>query len=107
MNHAVTLGTPNNVRRIFFILLIFILIATLGGIVVPTAMEYQARAALPPDQQTAEAIASIYDGAVCLGCDYGRIFLGMFGSLAFVTVLMGWGIYESVRRILVSRARPK
>jgi len=83
------------------------MIVTLGGIIALTAMEYQARAALPPDEQTAEAIASIYDGAVCLTCDYGRVFLIMFGPLAFGAVLVGWGIYELGRRILIQRATPK
>ncbi len=83
------------------------MIATLGGIVVLTALEYQARAALPAHEQTAQAIASLYDGAVCLKCDFGRIFLIMFGPIVLATVLIGWGIYEVGRRILISRATPK
>jgi hypothetical protein len=70
-------------------------------------MENQARAALPPHEQTAEYIASNYDGAVCLECDYGRIFLLMFGSLGLVAILIGWGIYEIGRRVLIYRATPK
>jgi cytochrome bd-type quinol oxidase subunit 1 len=95
------------VRRVFFILSVFVMIATLSGIIALTVMEYQARAALPPHEQTAEAIASIYDGAVCLACDYGRIFIVMLGPLAFVAVLIGWGIYEVGRRILIYWATPK
>jgi hypothetical protein len=95
------------VRRVFFILSVVVLIATLGGIITLTVVEYQARAALPPDEQTAEAIASLYDGAVCLACDYGRVFLGMLGPLMLGAVLIAWGIYETGRRILIHRATPK
>ena len=86
----------NTPRKIFLILSIFVVALTTAGIITLSVMEYQARAALPPEEQTAEVIASIYDGAVCLGCDYGRVFFAMFGSLSFVAVLFGWGIYENV-----------
>ncbi len=94
-------------RKVFLILGTVCVIATLSGIIVLTGMEYQARAALPLEEQTAEAIYRNYDGAVCLACDFGRIFFAMFGSLAFVAVLLGWGIYEVGSRILVKIATPK
>ena len=108
MRDEAPLGTIY-VRRVFFILSVFVMIATLGGIIALTVMEHQARAALPPDEQTAEAIATLYDGAVCLKCDLSRYLLFISGSLAFVTVLIGWGIYEFGRSILILiyRATPK
>lgn len=83
------------------------IVTTLCGVIVLTGMEYQARAALPPEEQTVEAIYRNYDGAVCLGCDYGRIFFAIIGSLAFLTVLFAWGIYEIGSRVLVKIAAPK
>lgn len=106
MNSEEELGTTY-VRRVFFMLSVFLLIATLGGIIALTVMENQARAVLPAHEQTAEAIASLYDGAVCLRCAYGRVFLVMLGSFAIGTVLTGWGIYELGRRILIYWATPK
>ena len=106
MSNGTSVGTVY-VRRVFFILLVLVLITTLGGIIAFEVMENQARAALPPHEQTAESIAINYDGAVCLGCDLGRIFLVMFGSLGLVAVLIGWGIYEIGRRALIYWATPK
>ena len=106
MNSELAVET-NYVRRVFFILSSFILIATLGGVIVLTVMEYQARTALPPEEQTAEAIAALYDGAVCLRCDLGRYLLVIYGFLAFIPTLIGWGIYELGRLILIRSATPK
>ena len=94
-------------RNIFIVLAVLVPLVMIAGIVVLTVMEQQARAALPPGEQTAEAIASIYDGAVCLGCDYGRVFFAMFGSASFVAVLLGWAVYEAGRVALVKMATPK
>ena len=95
------------VRKTFLVLSILVPIVSLGGIIVLTVMEYHARAGLPPEQQTAEIIASVYDGAVCLGCDFGRVFFAMFGTLSFLIILSGWGIYELGRRVLIHMATPE
>jgi len=97
----------NTARRIFLILGVVCIATTLSGVIILTGMEYQARAALPLEEQTVEAIYRNYDGAVCLACDYGRIFIAMFGSLAFVAVLLGWGVYEVGSRFLVKLATPR
>ena len=89
-------------RKVFSITVALLVLGTIVGIAVLTIMENQARAALPPEQQTAEAIATIYDGAVCLGCDLGRIFFGMFGAIAVMLSLLAWAVYE-VGRVLMVR----
>lgn len=96
----------NTTRKVFLILGVVIVVATLSGVIVLTGMEYQARAALPPEQQTVEAIRRNYDGAVCLACDFGRISIAFLGSIAFFAVMSAWGIYEIVSRVLVKIATP-
>lgn len=97
----------NTPRKIFLILGVVCIVTTLSGVIVLTGMEYQARAALPPEEQTVEAIYKNFDGAVCLSCDYGRVFIAIIGSIAFLAVLLIWGIYETGSRILVKIGAPK
>ena len=87
-------------RKIFLILSVVSIVTTLSGVLVLTGMEYQARAALPPEEQTVEAIYQYYDGAVCMSCDYGRVFIALIGSTAFLTVLFVWGVYETGSLVL-------
>lgn len=92
----------NDYRKAFLVILVLALIITIAGIVGMSVMEYQARAALPIDQQNAKAIAEMYDGAVCLGCDLARMSFAMFGSAFVVLALFCWGIYE-IGRVLLKR----
>jgi len=87
-------------RKTFLVFLILILVSTLCGIIAFTVMEQQTRAALPPQEQRAEIIATVYDGAVCLGCDYGRVIFAMLGTISFVVILFIWGVYELGSRLL-------
>jgi hypothetical protein len=89
-------------RRVFLVTIALIVVGTVVGILVFSLMEQQARSALPPKHQTVQAIATIYDGAVCLGCDFGVIFLAMFGPAAVAISLVIWGIYE-VGRVFLRR----
>lgn len=91
-------------QRVFLFFGVVIVIATLTGVIVLTGMEYQARAALPSEEQTVDAIYRNYYGAVCLGCDLGRIFIALLGSIAFFIVLCLCGIYEIGSRVLVKIA---
>ncbi len=92
----------NDARKAFLIILVLAFIGMLVGITAMSILEYQARAALPMDQQNAKAIAELYDGSVCLGCDYVRMSIAMFGSAFVVLALFGWGIYE-IGRVYLKR----
>lgn len=89
----------NDARKLFSLGAVLCLVIAVVGIATMTIMEYQARQALPPEEQTVEAIASLYDGAVCLWCDISRIWFAMFGFASVTAVLFGWGIYEAIRGI--------
>ena len=97
----------NPTRKAFLITAVLVVLCTIAGIVSMTVMEHQARAALPREEQTAEAISSIYDGAVCLGCDFARIGFAMIGSLSFILLFLVWGLYEAGRSMLIKLATPK
>ena len=92
---------------IFLITVVVLIGLTLAGVGAMTVMEQQARAALPPGEQTAAVIESVYDGAVCLSCDITKMVILIFGSLVTATVVLSWGIYEGVlagwRRLSVRR----
>ena len=94
-------------RKVFLFTTTLLVAGTVIGIVVLILMEYEARAALPPEQQTAEAIATLYDGAVCLGCDLSAIFVAMLGSAAVVISLLTWGVYEVGRVFLAWQGKPR
>jgi hypothetical protein len=90
----------NKTRKIFLFILALVFVVMLAGIGVMTIMEYQARAALPVAEQSAQAIAELYDGAVCLKCDYTRVVIGMFGAASILLTMLSWGIYEIGRAVI-------
>ncbi len=93
----------NDARKAFLIAAGLCFVIAVSGVISMSIMEYQARQALPPEEQTADALATLYDGAVCLGCDISRMWFAMFGFASVTAILLGWGIYEAVSR---SRRRP-
>jgi len=58
-------------------------------------LEYQARQELSPEMRTPEAIQSIYDGSVCLGCDISATILLILFSVIGTFIAVSWGIYET------------
>src|SRR5687767_353747 len=83
-------------RVIFLITVVVIIGITLAGVIAMTVMEQHARDALPAGEQSAVVIESVYDGAVCLWCDITKMAILILGSLVTGTVLLSWGIYESI-----------
>jgi hypothetical protein len=61
-----------------------------------TILEHRARLHLTPEMRTPEAIQYYYDGAVCLGCDFGRIAISLLSFTAGLFLLFLWIIYEAV-----------
>ena len=95
-------------RVIILITIVIIVGITLAGVIAMTVMEQQGRNALPAGEQSAVVIQSVYDGAVCLWCDITKMAILIVGSLVTGTVLLSWGIYESIlagsRRLSVGGA---
>jgi hypothetical protein len=74
----------------------FFLLFTIGGVLLMYVGEWLARRQLPPEMQTAKAIQTHFDGAVCLACDLGGILILMGLSLAIV-ILLAWSLVEFAR----------
>lgn len=64
----------------------------LGVIGVGTTVvgEYQARLALPPEMQTAQAIEMYFDGAACLSCGLLRNFCALIAFVGGAVALLSW-----------------
>ena len=94
-------------RKLFLSAIILVVLGTTAGMAVFSIMEQQARAALPAREQTLQSIQTLHDGAVCLECDFGAIFLGMFGAVALIAVVFAWAAYEAGRMLLSRNSSPE